>query len=550
MKDTVYITGHKNPDTDTVVASIAYANLKNRQGDVNAIPIRLGKLNQETKFVLDYFGIKAPIIKESMLLQVKDINIDKAYAIDPSIPVRTAWDIFQEGLTHSLSVVDGDGSIIGIASLSNITKSYMDVWDDKIIGRANTPIENIIDVLNAKIINLPKNPLKMDGKMTVMAMNDDDRDFDSYFSQGDIVILGNRIDYLEYLITRKVALIILTNGSKLDEEEIAYAKENDVTILSTDYNTFMTSRLLPMTIPVSHVMTTDNLIYFSQNDTIDNVREIMSKSRFRSYPIVDANKKVVGSISRYHLISSKMKKLILVDHNEKNQSIDDIDQAEIIEIIDHHRVANISTTAPLFFRAEPVGSTATIISEMYLESGLRPSKQIAGILCAAIISDTLLFRSPTTTEVDKRMLDRMSKIADIDVDVFANQMFKAGTSLKDKSPLDIVEGDVKTFNIAGQDVRVGQVMTMNPEELEPLHDEIKKLMQEKIEKKDESTFVLVLTDIFNETSELLVVGEHIDALEEEFGSKVKNGTISAPGVLSRKKQVIPRLTNALVKANN
>ena len=549
MKDTVYVSGHKNPDTDSIISAICYADLKNRLGDVDAIPIRLGKLNQETKFVLDYFGVEAPILKESMILQVSDLNIDKAYAIDPSIPVRVAWDIFQEGLTNSLAVVDNEGKIIGIASLSNITKSYMDVWDDKIIGRANTPIENIIDVLSAKVLSLPDNQRPFDGKMTVMAMNDDNQEFDNYFSQGDIVIVGNRIDYMEYLITRKVSLVILTNGSTIDEDLIDYAKENDVTILSTEYNTFMTSRLLPMTIPVSHVMTEDDLVYFSTTDTIDLVRETMAKSRFRSYPVVDENKKVIGSISRYHLISSNMKKLILVDHNEKNQSIDDIDQAEIIEIIDHHRVANIYTTAPLFYRAEPVGSTATIISEMYLESGLRPSKEIAGLLCAAIISDTLLFRSPTTTDVDRRILDRMSKIADLNPEEFANQMFKAGTSLKEKSPTDIVEGDVKTFTINGEDVRVGQVMTMNPEELEPLRDEITKLMQEKIETKGETTFVLVLTDIFNETSELLVVGDHIEDIEEEFGNKVKNGTISAPGVLSRKKQVIPRLTNAFMKAN-
>lgn len=549
MKDTVYITGHKNPDTDTIVASIAYADLKNRQGDVEAIPIRLGKLNPETKFVLNFFGLEAPILKESMLLQVKDLNIDKSYAIDPTTPVRTAWDIFQDGITHSLSVIDDEGKLMGIASLSNITEPFMDVWDDKVIGRANTPIENIIDVLKAKTLAISDNPRKMNGKITVMAMNDDRPDFDSYFSEGEILILGNRTDYVEYFITRKASLIILTNGSTMDDDLKEYAIQNDVTIISTEFNSFMTSRLLPMTIPVSHVMSTEDLIYFNENDTIDHVREIMAKSRFRSYPVVDDEKKLVGSISRYHLISSKMKKLILVDHNEKNQSIDDIDQAEIIEIIDHHRVANISTTSPLFFRAEPVGSTATIISEMYLESGLRPSKEIAGILCAAIISDTLLFRSPTTTDVDRRMVDRMSKIADIDVEDFANQMFKAGTSLKEKSPKDIVEGDVKTFTIAGENVRVGQVMTMNPEELLPLRDEIVSLMEEKIAKNGESTFVLVLTDIFNETSELLVVGDHLEDIENEFENKVTNGTISAPGVLSRKKQVIPRLTNAISNNN-
>lgn len=548
MKDTVYITGHKNPDTDSVVAAIAYADLKNRQGDVKAIPIRLGKLNPETKFVLEYFGLEAPKIKESIILQVKDIDIDKAFAIDPSIPIRTAWDIIQDGLTHSLSVVDDQGKLKAVASLSNITKSYMDVWDDRIIGIANTPLDNINDVLNAKVLYSPENPRKFDGKMTVLAMNQDNEDFNGYFAEGDIVILGNRSEYLEYLIKRKVALIILTNGSDIDEKIKEFAAKNQVTIISTEYNTFMTARLLPMTIPISHVMTTGDLIYFQTTDTIDYVRDTMSKSRFRSYPVVDENKKVVGSISRYHLISAKMKKLILVDHNEKNQSIDDIDQAEIVEIIDHHRVANIATTTPLFFRAEPVGSTATIISEMYLESGLRPSKSIAGILCAAIISDTLLLRSPTTTDVDRRILNRMSRIAGLDVEEFADKMFRAATSLKGKSAKDIVEGDVKTFTIGENAIRVGQVMTMNPEELSPLREEITKLMKEKIDRNGETTFVLVLTDIFNETSELLVVGKYIENIEEEFKNKVKNGTISAPGVLSRKKQVIPRLTNAILSA--
>ena len=548
MRETVYITGHKKPDTDSVMSAIAYADLKNRLGEYEAIPIRLGKLSQESRFVLDYFGVKPPEIKESMKLTVGDLSFDKGTMIDPTIPIRKAWDTFQKGATNSLTVVDNDGEIVGIASLSNITKSYMDVWDDRILGRAHTPIDNIIDVLAAKIICLSDDQAYFPGKMTVFAMGGDEKDLEDVFSEGDIVIAGNRTDYYNYLLRQKISLLILTNGASLDEEMIALAKENKVTVISTEYNTFMTSRLLPMTIPVSQVMTTDNLIYFKTDDTLDVVRDAMAKSRFRSYPVVDATKKVVGSISRYHLISSKKKKLILVDHNERNQSIDDIDEAEIIEIIDHHRVANILTTSPVFFRAEPVGSTATIISEMYLESGIRPSREIAGILCAAIISDTLLFRSPTTTDTDKRILDRMSKIAGINPEEFADKMFRAGTSLKGKSAKDLIEGDIKTFTIGDANVRVGQVFTMNPEELVPIMDDLKKQMAAKIKERGEDTFVLVLTDIFNQRSELLVVGEYYDDIQEEFGELTSNGTINAEGVLSRKKQVIPKLTAAIIKA--
>ncbi|WP_130819641.1 putative manganese-dependent inorganic diphosphatase [Anaerococcus vaginimassiliensis] len=547
MREVVYITGHKNPDTDSIMSAIAYADLKNRLGEVRAIPIRLGKLNPESRFVLDYFGVEAPKIKESMQLQVKDLDIDTGNIIDPSIAIRNAWDIFQKGEAHSLSVVDADGKIVGIASLSNITRAYMDVWDDKILGRSKTPIDNIIDVLAAHIINLPDNPRSYNGKMTVFAMNEgEENNLEDVIIEGDIVISGNRDDYYEFLIKQKVGLIILTHGAVMNEEMVKLARENNVTVLSTEYNSFMTARLLPMTIPISHVMTTDNLVYFTTEDNLDQVRDAMAKSRFRSYPVVDSSERIVGSVSRYHLISSEKKKLILVDHNERNQSIDDIEEAEIQEIIDHHRVANILTTGPVFFRAEPVGSTATIISEMYLESGIRPSKKIAGILCAAIISDTLLFRSPTTTETDKRILDRMSKIADLNPEEFADKMFRAATSLKGKSATDLVEGDVKTFNIGGEDFRVGQVMTMNPEELIPIMDELKDLMDKKIKAKNESTFVLVLTDIFNQRSELLVVGDHFDSIREEFGEITERGTINAPGVLSRKKQVIPKLTAAIM----
>lgn len=547
MREIVYITGHKKPDTDSIMSAIAYADLKNRLGEYEAIPVRLGKLSQESRFVLDYFGVKPPQIKESMKLTVGDLSFDKGNIIDPSIPIRKAWDTFQNGSTNSLTVVDNEGKIVGIASLSNITKSYMDVWDDQILGRSKTPLDNIIDVLSGRLIYKTEKDPDFSGKMTVFATAGDEKELNKVISEGDIVIAGNRTDYYEYLLKQKISLLILTNGALLDEKVIEIAKENEVTVISTEFNSFMTSRLLPLTIPVSHVMTTENLIYFKTDDTLDVVRDAMAKSRFRSYPVVDAANRVVGSISRYHLISSRKKKLILVDHNERNQSIDDIDEAEIIEIIDHHRVANILTTSPVFFRAEPVGSTATIISEMYLESGIRPSREIAGILCAAIISDTLLFRSPTTTDTDKRILDRMSKIAGINPEEFADKMFRAGTSLKGKSAKDLIEGDIKTFTIGEANVRVGQVFTMNPEELVPIMDDLKAQMAAKIKERGEDTFVLVLTDIFNQKSELLVVGEYYEDIKEEFGEITKNGTINADGVLSRKKQVIPRLTAAINK---
>lgn len=550
MKDTVYITGHKNPDTDSICSALAYANLKNRLGDSKAIPIRLGHVNQESQFVLDYFGLKAPAYKESMKLQIKDIDYDNSYNVDENLPIRNAWSIIQENKLNSLFVVDGKERLIGIASLSNLTHSYMEVWDDKIIGRTHTPVENIIDILAAKMKVEPEKPRAFTGKMMVFAMNEKGSPQNDLVGDGDLVITGNRREAQEYLIDRTVSLIILTNGSDISDDLKERAKKNHITVISTEYDTFMTARLLPMAIPIANVMSTEDLVYFSPDDTVDTVREVMGQTRFRSYPIVDTRGRVLGAISRYHLITDDKKKLILVDHNERNQSIDDIDYAEIVEIIDHHRVANVVTNAPLFFRAEPLGSTATIIAKMFFESGIRPSREIAGILCAAIISDTLLFRSPTTTETDKRILRRLTKIADIDAKDFAMKMFKAGTSLKNKSPEDLIDGDVKAFTIGDDKIRVGQVMTMNPEELDPIKNDLIKLMEERMMSKGENTFVLVLTDIFNEKSELLVVGNYLEEIEKVFGNKVKNGTISAPGVLSRKKQVIPKITEAIVNSHN
>lgn len=550
MKDKVYITGHKNPDTDSIVSALAYANLKTRIDGVEAIALRLGHLNKETEFVLNYFGLEPPIKKDSIKPQVKELDYDNSYNVDESVPIRHTWSIIQDNKLNSLFVVDDNDKLIGIASLSNLTKSYMDIWDDKIIGRSHTPLSNITDVLSAKVIFEPENPRDYTGKMTVFAMAEDDEVIGDFIREGDIVITGNRKEAQLYLMDKNVSLIILTNGSNLDDELLKYASKKNITVISTEYDSFMTARLLPMSIPVGNVMSTENLVYFTPEDSIDHVRSIMGQTRYRSYPVVDSAGKVIGAISRYHLISSERKKLILVDHNERNQSIDDIDEADIVEIIDHHRVANVVTNTPLFFRSEPVGSTATIISKMFFESGIRPSKEIAGILCAAIISDTLLFRSPTTTDTDRRILDRMSKIAGINPEEFAMKMFSAGTSLKDKKPEDLVEGDVKTFNIGGKDVRVGQVMTMNPEELEPIKERLEELMKEKITSRGESTFVLVLTDIFNETSELLVVGDYIEDMERVFGNKIENGTITAPGVLSRKKQVIPKMTEAIMTSSN
>ena len=546
MKETVYISGHQNPDTDSICAAIGYAEFKRKRNEYNAIPIRLGELSQETKYVLDYFNVPSPLFKDTMQPQVKDLKMDNAYCITPEISIMKALELINEHKIDSLPIIDYDENLVGVATLSNLTGSYIDVWDDNILGRSGTMVENIMDVLTADFIIKPQNPRPMNGKMVVHAMKPESTD--GFIMENDIVITGDRKEAQEDAINKKVSLLIITGGLDLEKDLYDKALKNNVSVIHTDYTSFIAARILPQAVPVSHVMTKDELVFFHQEDYLDDVQHVMSNTRFRAYPVLDHQNKVIGSISRYHLLSNKKKKLILVDHNEKTQSIGDIEDAEIIEIVDHHRVANVSTFGPIFFRNEPVGSTSTIVSKMFFEHGIRPSRETAGILCAAIISDTLLFRSPTSTQVDAWVLERMAKIAGIDVEAFALDMFKAGTSIEGKTPQELLEQDVKAFSIEGETIRVAQVFTMDMEYLESVKKELITAMNKVIKENGENTFVLMLTDIFNETSIVLVAGDFTEEIAAAFDKPLVDNSFEEPGLLSRKKQMIPKLNFAISNA--
>lgn len=547
-KETVFITGHRNPDSDSICAAIAYADLKNRRGKVEAIPIRLGEINRETKFILDYFEVEEPILKETMKPQVSDLNIDPPYKISKTTTMNKALNIIQNEDISNLQVVDEKDQLLGIVTLSNLTEGYMDIWDDNILGRSGTPIENIVEVLRGEIEYQPENPREFNGRMTVYAMEPEA--VADNIQENDIVILGNRENAQRDAIERKVSVLILTIGSEISKENLELARKNNVIVISTELDTFLAARLLPLAVPVEYVMTKKDLVKFKVDDYVDDIRVVMGNTRYRSYPIVDNRNEVMGSIARYHLISNKKKPLILVDHNERNQSVPDIESAEIIEIIDHHRVANIATSQPIFFRNVPVGSTSTIISQMFFEQGVSPSKEIAGILCGAIISDTLLLRSPTATDTDKRMLERMGKIAGIDIEKFAMEMFKAGTSLEGKDSEDLLSEDMKQFEIEEEAIRISQVFTMDLESLEKRKKDLVRTMEFDLDRYNLSTYVLVFTDIIRESSEIMVVGLFDEDIAKAFGKILDDQSFSAEGILSRKKQVVPTITQAITKAKS
>jgi len=543
MKNTIYITGHKNPDSDSICAAIAYAEFKNKTQKIPSIPIRLGEINRETQFVLNYFGVEPPQLIQTVKTQVADLDIDTVAPISPDISLKMAWSIMKKNNIKTLPVIDNQDYLSGIVSVSNLASSYLDIWDNYILSKSNTSLNNILETLSAKIVHLSEENLVLTGKVVVSTMEPDNDK--TIIEPGDIVICGDREDSQQFIL-EKLAKIMIICGHKLPTQEtIDLAKQLGSTIISTPFDSFTAARLIPQSIPIGYVMTKNNLISFNTNDFIEDIKDIMLETRYRSYPVVDENGKVIGSISRYHLITQNRKKVILLDHNEKAQSVAGLEDADILEILDHHRIADIQTGLPIYFRNEPVGSTSTIVASIFFENGIRPSKKVAGLLCAAIISDTLLLKSPTATLVDEIVLKRLAEIANLNIEEFAKEMFKAGTSLEGKTAKEILYQDFKTFTINNYKIGVAQVTTTYIEGFNTLIEDLKSLMNNKASSNGFEIILLMITDIFDNGSLFIAAGEHKDLFYRAYNVKAKNDTVYLDGVVSRKKQVIPPITEVI-----
>jgi manganese-dependent inorganic pyrophosphatase len=543
MKDVIYVTGHKNPDSDSICAAYAYAEFKNKIGDTEAVACRLGNVNQETQFILDYFNAEAPKFLNTVKLKVEDLQFDKISPISADISLKTAWTIMRDKNIKTLPVADENEHLLGVLAVANLTSCYMDIWDNRILAKSNTSLDNIVDTLSAKVAYMNENTKCFPGKIAVTAMEADT--ITEHIEAGDIAIVGDREEAQAALINLNVSLMIVTGGYAPSENIINLAKEHGVTVIVTQHDSFTASRLIVQSIPVGYVMVKENIVSFRADDLVDDIKGIMAETRFRSYPVLDENGRVLGTVSRYHLISNHKKKVIQVDHNERGQSVDGLEDAEILEIIDHHRVADIQTNNPIYFRNEPVGSTSTIVAKCFFESGIRPSRKAAGLLCGAIISDTLLFRSPTCTPQDQYICKKLAEIAGINIEEFAKEMFKAGTSLKGKTVEQIFNTDFKPFTIEGTKVGISQVNTMDIDGFMPLKEEMLNYMDQKAKEAGLEMVMLLLTDILNEGSEILVTGAKPEIVEKAFKVTLKDKGAFLPGVLSRKKQVVPPITNAI-----
>lgn len=543
MKDIIYVTGHKNPDSDSICSAYAYAELKNKTGNLPAVPVRLGNVNRETQYILDYFGVEAPKLLKTVKLKVEDLEFDRITPVSPEISLKMAWNIMSNKNIKTLPVADENDHLLGVLAISNLTSCYMDIWDNRILAKSNTSFENIVDTLSAKEIYVNEGTKSFPGKIVVSAMKPES--MKDHIEEGDIAIVGDREEVQSALLDLNISLMIITGSHTPTAEIIEKAKEANISVISTPHDSFTTSRLIIQSIPVGYVMIKNKLVTFSTEDLVDDVKPVMVETRFRSYPVIDTDGKVIGTMSRYHLISNYRKKIIQMDHNERGQSVDGLEDADILEIIDHHRVADIQTSGPLYFRSEPIGSTSTIVGKCFFERGIRPSKQAAGLLCGAIISDTLLFRSPTCTPEDKQICLRLAEIAGINVEEFAKEMFKAGTSLKGKTVEEIFNQDFKPFTIGETKVGIAQVNTMDIEGFMPLKNDMLKYMDTKANEAGLDMTLLLLTDILNEGSQILVAGNQPEIAEKAFNVTLNESTAFLDGVLSRKKQVVPPITSAI-----
>ena len=544
------VIGHKNPDTDSICSAICYANLKRCVTGENYQPGRAGAVNEETQFVLKHFNVEAPEIIENVKTQVRDIEIRETAGVKKNLSLKKAWNIMQEANVVTIPAVTEEGLLEGLITVGDIAKSYMNVYDSSILSKANTQYANIVETLEGAMIVGDETSYFSEGKVLIAAANPDMMEY--YISRGDLVILGNRYESQLCAIEMDAACIIVCEGAAVSMTIKKLAQEHGCTVMTTPYDTFTAARLVNQSMPFSYFMKTEALITFEMDDYIDDIKDVMASKRHRDFPILDKNGRYRGMISRRNLLGAKGKRIILVDHNEKSQAVEGMESAEILEIIDHHRLGTVETIAPVFFRNQPVGCTATIVYQMYQENRVEIEPWIAGLLCSAIISDTLLFRSPTCTDVDKRAALHLAEIAGVEVESYAASMFAAGSNLKGKTDVEIFYQDFKKFSVGKVSFGVGQISSLNAGELEELKDRMLPYMAKAREEHGMDMMFFMLTNILTESTELLCEGQGAEQLiagafrtYSEEGAGVKDHVVSLPGVVSRKKQLIPGIMLAV-----
>ncbi len=532
--DPIYVTGHRNPDTDSIVAAMAYAALRNALGDREYEAACLGHVSDETKIVLDRFGFQPPRRIYNMFTQIHDLDYDTPPLLSAAVTVDRGWTTLQKQKNlAAIPVINEDGSLYGMLSRENVARYNMEQISSPMLE--GVPLFNLLSVLEGKILNdAGENIDVVSGEVTIALPQSQE----NLLFQGEnaIVICGNQPDMIARALERNVHCLVLCQAELPEQFR---QMDTKTCIISTPFDAYRASRLIFQSENVGSICRTEGIVGFHLDDRVDEVREAVLQYRDHCYPILDENDKVVGVLTRYHLLRPRRKRVVLVDHNEISQSVPGLEEADILEIIDHHRLADIQTTNPIYVRNEPVGSTNTIIASMFQDRGLMPSARMAGMMAAAIVSDTVMFKSPTCTPQDRRTAERMARIANVSLEELGNDIFSA--SLEHKTAQDLFFSDFKTFHIAGHDLAVAQVTCVDSPAMLERKEEFMAIMEKTRREKNMDMVMLMLTDVLKEGTQIIYLGDD-DTVQQAFNVHPRDNTVFLPGIMSRKKQIIPTLS--------
>ena len=540
----VVVIGHRNPDTDSICSAIAYAELKNRTSTLVCEPRRAGKMNQETEFVLKKFGVTPPRMCTDVNPKIRDVDYREMPGIPGSTSLRRAWKIMRDQQIDTLSITSADNELEGIITVKDLATANMDVFDTAVLAKSRTSYENILETLNGTMVVGNADAVCTTGHIKIGTATPEM--LESSVEKGDIVILSNRYESQLCAIEKEASLLIICNGAKVGRTIQRIADETGVAIMTTPVDTYAAGKLISQCAPISYYMTRDNILKFTLVTPVADVLRVMAKVRHRYFPILDEDGKYCGMVSRRNVIALRKRRIILVDHNEATQAVEGFDQAEILEIIDHHRIGSLETSGPVYFRNQPVGCTATIVTQMYDENGVTIPQKTAGLLLAAILSDTLVFRSPTCTPIDVNAANRLAKIAGVDINEFANEMFEAGEKLDGKTAEEVFLQDFKVFMCGDIRFGVAQGSYMTRKNLTAAEALLKPYLEEARNKQNVEDIYMLLTDVPKEESVVICNGRYAaEVLSDGFGTQpAADASWTLPGVVSRKKQFIPALMTA------
>ena len=544
----IKVIGHRHPDTDSICAAITYSNLKNILDPEHPCkPCRAGLLNRETEFVLDYFQVPAPQLYNDVNPHIRDVDVRWVEGVDGEMSLRRAWMTMRDQQIDTLCVVDGDRKLKGVITVKDVATANMDGIDAKSLTKAHTSYQNIIEILDGQLLVGDVTGKTVQGRIVIGSGSAEQ--MERVISKGDMVIVGNRSDSQLTALEMEASCIVVCAGGKMSRTIRMLAEEKGCIVISTDIDTYIAGQMISQAAPIRHYMTQDNLLTFTPNSSVEAATKVMASVRFRYFPVLDEEGHYLGVVSRRNMMNLHKKQLILVDHNEKNQAVEGIEQAEILEIIDHHRIGSMETEGPVYFRNVPVGCTCTIIYQMYRENNVEIDRVNAGLMLSAILSETLMFRSPTCTPTDERAARELAVLAQVDLEQYANTMFEHGGDVSGKTAEEIFNNDYKIFDSGETRFGVGQGFYMVDRNRKNSQELVGPYLPVALMKQRLDYIFYMFTDVRESTTQLMMVGDGAEALvRRAFGVEVADGVATLPGVVSRKKQLVPQLINAMKQA--